>query len=227
MAPPSNPIRNPPARGFARRLVTCLVGLAVFGAGIALIVNGDLGNGPWDVFHQGLADHLGIGIGVVIIGVGFALVLLWIPLHVRPGLGTLLNAVVVGVVVDLVLPILPDTDRLVPRICSLAAGIVMMGAGTGMYLGANLGPGPRDGLMTGLAARGWQVRIARTAIEVAVLGLGVLLGGTIGVGTAIFALTIGPLVQFFIPRFADPDSPTASDSGYDTPPLGVSRCPGT
>ena len=232
MAPPSSGVDSAPRddrlaqRHFGSRLALCLAGLAVFGSGIALIVDSELGNAPWDVFHQGLADRLDVGIGIVIIATGLALMLVWIPLRVRPGLGTILNAVVIGVVVDVVLPLLPETELLVPRIAYLVAGIVMMGVGTGMYLGSSLGPGPRDGLMTGLAARGWQVRIARTAIEVAALGLGVLLGGTIGPGTAIFAVTIGPLVQFFIPRFADPGSPTASDSAYDTP-LDVRPCPGS
>lgn len=177
----------------------CLAGLTLFGIGIALIVDSELGNGPWDVFHQGVADRLGVGIGTVIIATGAALMLLWIPLRVRPGIGTVLNAVQIGLVVDVMLPLLPEPQQIVLRVGYLASGIVLMGVATAMYIGSGLGPGPRDGLMTGLAARGWKVRTARTVIEVAVMVTGFALGGTVGVGTAVFALTIGPLVQWFLP----------------------------
>ncbi|MDQ3738577.1 MAG: hypothetical protein M3337_05345 [Actinomycetota bacterium] len=183
------------------RLVRCLIGLTLFGIGIALIVDSELGNGPWDVFHQGIADLLGVGIGVVIIATGAALMLLWIPLRVRPGIGTVLNAVHIGLVVDLTLPLLPEWERILPRAGYLVGGILLMGVGTGMYIGSGLGPGPRDGLMTGLAARGWRVGIARTTIEIVVMVIGYALGGTVGIGTAVFALTIGPLVQWTLPRF--------------------------
>ncbi len=180
----------------------CLTGLTLFGIGIALIVDSELGNGPWDVFHQGVADRLGVGIGTVIIATGAALMLLWIPLRVRPGIGTVLNAVQIGLVVDLMLPLLPDPEQIVLRVGYLASGIVLMGAATALYIGSGLGPGPRDGLMTGLAARGWRIRTARTVIEIAVMVTGFALGGTVGVGTAVFALTIGPLVQWFLPRLS-------------------------
>lgn len=195
------PVRRPvlPSQ-LTARLARCLVGLTLFGVGIALIIDSDLGNGPWDVFHQGVADLLGVSIGIVIIATGAALMLLWIPLRVRPGIGTVLNAIQIGVVVDVALPLLPETERIVPRTGYLAVGILLMGIGTGLYIGSGLGPGPRDGLMTGLAARGWKVSIARTAIEITVLLVGFALGGTVGVGTAVFALSIGPLVQWTLPR---------------------------
>lgn len=194
----------------------CLAGLTLFGIGIALIVDSELGNGPWDVFHQGVADLLDVGIGIVIIATGALLMLLWIPLRVRPGIGTVLNTVQIGLVVDIVLPLLPDVERIVPRIGYLTAGIVLMAVATALYIGSGLGPGPRDGLMTGLAARGWKVRTARTVIEVAVMVIGFALGGTVGIGTAVFALAIGPLVQWFLPRLSlDPvvRSDAAASSG--------------
>lgn len=194
----------------------CILGLTLFGIGIALIVDSELGNGPWDVFHQGVADLLDVGIGIVIIATGALLMLLWIPLRVRPGIGTVLNTVQIGLVVDIVLPLLPDVERIVPRIGYLTAGIVLMAVATALYIGSGLGPGPRDGLMTGLAARGWKVRTARTVIEVAVMVIGFALGGTVGIGTAVFALAIGPLVQWFLPRLSlDPvvRSDAAASSG--------------
>ena len=180
----------------------CVGGLALFGLGVALLLDADLGAAPWDVFHTGISELTGIPVGTVIILTGVALLLLWIPLGERPGLGTLLNAVEIGLVVDLVLPIIPDVDRLAVRAPMMVGGIVLVALGSGLYIGAGLGPGPRDGLMTGLARRGISVRVARTSIELTVLALGVLLGGSIGIGTAAFALGIGPLVQWFLPRLA-------------------------
>jgi uncharacterized membrane protein YczE len=183
----------------AERLLRCVAGLVMCGAGIAAIVHAELGLAPWDVLHQGVAELTGLPIGTVIIVIGGALLVTWIPLHVRPGLGTILNTILIGVVVDLVLPRLPETDALAWRTAALLAGLVLFAVGTGLYIGAGLGPGPRDGLMTGLAARGWSVRIARTTIEVAVLVVGMLLGGAVGVGTAAFAFGIGPLVHVTLP----------------------------
>lgn len=195
----------------------CILGLTLFGIGIALIVDSELGNGPWDVFHQGVADLLDVGIGIVIIATGALLMLLWIPLRVRPGIGTVLNTVQIGLVVDIVLPLLPDVERIVPRIGYLTAGIVLMAVATALYIGSGLGPGPRDGLMTGLAARGWKVRTARTVIEVAVMVIGFALGGTVGIGTAVFALAIGPLVQWFLPRLSvDPVTQTGDAPSGNT-----------
>ena len=181
-----------------------MFGLALFGIGVAMVIGADLGAAPWDVFHQGLAERLGWAVGTVIVVIGFGLLLLWIPLRQRPGIGTVLNAFEIGTVVNLTLPRLPDTDRLVPRLALMAAGIVVVAIGSGFYIGAGLGPGPRDGLMMGLRDRGSSVRTARTIIEVTVLVLGIVLGGTAGIGTVVFALAIGPLVHVFLPRLTLP-----------------------
>ncbi|GAA1118612.1 YczE/YyaS/YitT family protein [Nocardiopsis composta] len=184
------------------RLVRLYVGLYLFGAGGALLIAADLGSSPWDVLHQGLSRHTGLSVGTWSIIVGALLMLLWIPLRQRPGLGTISNVVVVGLSVDATLWWLPDPEAggLGLRAAYLAAGIVVTAIATGCYIGARLGPGPRDGLMTGLAARGLSIRAARTGIEVSVVVFGFLLGGTVGVGTLAFALAIGPLAQVFIPR---------------------------
>ncbi len=182
------------------RIARCVVGLALFGVGIALIIDADLGAAPWDVFHTGVSDLTGIPVGTVIILTGAALLVLWIPLREQPGLGTVLNAVEIGLVVDLVLPIVPEPDQLAARLVMMFGGVVVIGVGSALYIGAGLGPGPRDGLMTGIARRGVSVRAARTGIEVFVLAVGVALGGAIGLGTAVFALGIGPLVQLFLPH---------------------------
>jgi len=187
---------------FGERLLRCAGGLTIFAVGIALIIRADLGLAPWDVFHQGVSDRLGVGIGVVMIATGAAVLLLWIPLRVRPGLGTVLNVVMIGVVVDLVLPHLPEPDRLLPRAALLAAGIAVLAVGSALYIGAGLGPGPRDGLMTGLARRGLSIGFARTSVEVIVLIVGIALGGSAGIGTAVFAFGIGPMVQVLMPRLS-------------------------
>ncbi|MFC4565942.1 YitT family protein [Nocardiopsis mangrovi] len=182
-----------------RRLVRLFAGLHLYGLSGALLVAADLGAMPWDVLHQGLALHTGLSIGTCSVIVGALLMLAWIPLRQRPGLGTLSNVVVVGLSVDLSLWWLPEVDHLAARAAYLALGIVACAVATGCYIGARLGPGPRDGLMTGLAARGLSVRLARTCVEVAVVATGVLLGGTLGVGTLLFAVAIGPLAQVFLP----------------------------
>ncbi|MGH9060928.1 MAG: YczE/YyaS/YitT family protein [Acidimicrobiales bacterium] len=166
------------------------------------MVKARLGLDPWDVLHQGIARHLGIQIGWVVIGVSAVVLVAWIPLRQRPGVGTISNAVVVGLVVNGALAVLPTPRALAPRLLLLAAAIVLNGLATGCYIGAGLGPGPRDGLMTGLARRGHPVRLVRTAIEVSVLALGVILGGSVGIGTVAYALAIGPLVHVFLPRLA-------------------------
>jgi uncharacterized membrane protein YczE len=189
---------------WTNRLARCLFGLALFGAGISCILRSDLGAAPWDVFHQGLSELTGIPIGFVIILVGAALLLLWIPLHQRPGVGTLLNTLEVGLTVDLILSALPHTDRLVPRIAYLAAGIVLIALGSGFYIGAGLGSGARDGIMIGLRDRGISVKWGRTAIEIVVLLIGLALGGTVGIGTLAFTVGIGPLVHVVLPRLTLP-----------------------
>lgn len=196
------------------RIARCVVGLALFGSGVALLIDAELGAAPWDVFHTGVADLTGIGVGAVIVLTGLALLLLWIPLREAPGLGTVLNAVEIGLVAGLVLPLIPDTELLAARIPMMLGGVVLIGIGSGLYIGAGLGPGPRDGLMTGLARRGVSIRAARTGIELGVLTVGVLLGGAIGVGTAVFAFGIGPLVQLFLPRLTiGPRRPATSSVG--------------
>lgn len=185
-----------------RRLVQLYAGLVLFGLSGALLVHAELGAMPWDVLHQGLSHQTGLSIGTWSVIVGFLLMLLWIPLRQRPGLGTVSNVIVVGMSVDLFLWLLPETDSLVVRAFLLALGVVTCAVATGCYIGAGLGPGPRDGIMTGLAERGLSVRLARTLIEVTVVISGFLLGGTVGVGTLVFALSIGPLAQVFLPLFS-------------------------
>ncbi|SCG63557.1 membrane protein YczE [Micromonospora inositola] len=201
----------------ARRLSQLYVGLALYGVSMALMIRSGLGLDPWDVFHQGLAGQTGLSFGTVTIAVGALVLLLWIPLRQRPGLGTVSNVVVIGLVVDATLTVLPAGAPLPVRIGLLVVGIVANGAATGLYLGARLGPGPRDGLMTGYVARrpGRSVRLVRTVIEVTVLALGWLLGGTVGVGTVAYALAIGPLAQVFIPLFAVTPAPEPAPSTLD------------
>ena len=186
----------------AARIAWCITGLTVCGIGISLILAAELGAAPWDVFHTGVSELTGVPVGLVITGVGALLLFLWIPLRERPGLGTILNAIQIGLVVDLVLPRLPDIDGVAARLAMSAAGVVLFAFGSAVYIGAGLGPGPRDGLMTGIARRGVSIRLARTSIELTVLVLGIVLGGSIGIGTAMFAFGIGPLVQVFLPHLA-------------------------
>ena len=190
-----------------RRLVHLYVGLALYGASSALLVVSGLGLEPWNVLHQGLAELTGLTIGVVSIIVGAAVLLLWIPLRQRPGLGTVSNVFVVGLAMDGTLALVPDAHGLAVRIPLLLAGILLNGVATGLYITASFGPGPRDGLMTGLHKRtGRSIRLIRTAIEVAVVATGFALGGTVGIGTLLYALAIGPLAQLFLRVFAAPSA---------------------
>ena len=196
-----------------RRLILLSVGLTLFGISIAFIVVANLGADPWTVFHQGLAAQLPLTLGTATVVVSFAVLLLWVPLKQRPGLGTIGNAIVVGLVADLTLAVLPDFERLGPRVASLVAGVVGLGVASGLYIGAGLGPGPRDGLMTGFAEFGWPIRWIRTGIEASVLVLGWLLGGNVGWGTLFFALSIGPIVHLTLPVFAlDSEAIVASNA---------------
>lgn len=178
-------------------------GLALYGISMALMVESGLGLNPWDVFHQGVAEATGISFGWVVILTGIPILLLWVPLRQRPGIGTVANLVVIGFVVDGALAVLPTVHAIGWRITFLVAGVLLNGVATGLYLGTRLGPGPRDGLMTGVVARfpRTSIRLVRTTIEVVVLGIGFLLGGTVGVGTVAYALAIGPIAQIFIPLF--------------------------
>ena len=191
----------PPDR-LATRLSQLCGGLVLYGISCSLLVVSGLGVAPWDVFHQGLAGQTGIGIGTWSIVVGVLVLLLWIPLDQRPGLGTLANAVVIGGSMDVVLSVVPPQHALGWRVTCLVTGVLLSGIATGAYIGAGLGPGPRDGLMTGLARRGHSLRAVRCALELTVLLAGWLLGGTVGVGTLVYALAIGPLAHVFLPALA-------------------------
>ncbi|MEW2491739.1 hypothetical protein [Streptomyces sp. NPDC048411] len=193
-----------------RRLMQLYVGLALYGASSALMVRAGLGLEPWGVLHQGLAERTGLSIGVVAIIVGAAVLLLWIPMRQRPGLGTVSNVFAIGLAMDGTLALVPELHGLAARIVIMVAGIALNGVATGLYIAARFGPGPRDGLMTGLHRRtGRSVRLVRTAIEVAVVASGFLLGGSLGVGTVLYALSIGPLAQLFLRFFAVPEAKPA------------------
>ena len=184
-----------------RRLLQLYAGLVLYGVSMALMVRSSLGVMPWDVLHQGLSRQLGWSLGVVTMVVGAAVLLAWVPLRERPGLGTLSNIVVIGLAVDGALAVIPVPAGLVGRVVFGMLGIVLNGVATAAYIGVQLGPGPRDGLMTGLVRRtGGSVRLVRTAIEVTVVATGWLLGGTLGVVTLLYAVTIGPLVHVLLPR---------------------------
>ena len=188
-----------------RRLVQLFAGLALYGVSLALVLRAGLGLAPWDVLHQGLAGILGTTVGQMVIAVSFVVLLLWIPLRERPGFGTVANAVLVGVFVDLTLMVLDDAGPWWGRVALLLAGVGLNGLATALYIGASLGAGPRDGLMTGLVRRtGRSVRAVRTVLEVTVLAVGWLLGGTVGVGTLLYALAIGPIAHALLPVFTVP-----------------------
>ncbi len=199
-------------------MISLTGGLALFGFSLALLVRAELGLDPWDVLHQGLAETLGARIGVVVVATSFVALAAWVPLRQRPGVGTIGNAAVVGVVFEIAIEAIPDLRTMPARVAVLAAGIVLNAVATGLYVGAGLGPGPRDGIMTGLAARGWPIRRVRTSIEGCVLALGWLLGGTIGVGTAAYAISIGPLIHIFLPIF------TIDQPADRSPTTEVQRC---
>lgn len=184
-----------------RRLAQLYLGLTVYGLSMALIIESALGNMPWDVLHQGVSRETGLSIGSVAAIVGALVLIAWLPLRERPGIGTISNVVVISVAVDVFLHVLPSPDPLATRIGFSAVGILLNGLATAAYIGACLGSGPRDGLMTGIVRRtGGSVRLVRTTIELAVVIVGWLLGGTLGFSTAAYALLIGPLVQVFLPR---------------------------
>ncbi len=184
------------------RFLQLIGGLCTFGLGAALMVHAHLGLDPWNVFHQGLSQRTGLSLGVISILSGVVVMLLWIPLRQRPGIGTICNILVIGLSMDLFLWLLPGLEDLVVRVGALSVGLVLCGLGTAAYIGAGMGTGPRDGLMIGLNQRfGWSIRVSRMLVEVLVLASGWLLGGVVGVGTVAFALLIGPLVQFFLPGF--------------------------
>ncbi|WP_425465705.1 YczE/YyaS/YitT family protein [Nonomuraea turkmeniaca] len=182
---------------FPARLARLYGGLVLYGMGIGLQVESGLGNDPWDVFHQGVAIRAGVSIGTVIIGVGALVLLLWIPLKQKPGLGTISNVVFLGLFADAAIFLLPTPAHLAFQSMYVVLGVVAVALATVLYIGAGLGPGPRDGIMTGLVRLGLSVRLGRFLIEVTVLAAGWVLGGTVGIGTLVFALAIGPLTQLF------------------------------
>ncbi|MEV6599486.1 hypothetical protein AB0M36_21905 [Actinoplanes sp. NPDC051346] len=199
-------------RRLPRRVGQLFAGLILYGVSMAFMVESGLGLTSWDVFHQGVSEVTGLSFGWVVILAGVPILLLWIPLRQKPGFGTIANLVVIGVVVDAALALLSPGESLAMRVTYLVAGILLNGVATGMYIGARFGPGPRDGLMTGIVHRfpRLSIRLVRTAIEVAVLATGFLLGGTAGIGTIAYALAIGPLAQVFLPIFAvEPRTPPA------------------
>jgi uncharacterized membrane protein YczE len=232
-SPPATapPVKTPPVprhrrrRGSAarigRRLTQLYVGLVLFGVSMALLVESRLGVMPWDVLHQGLARRTGLTLGTTTVIVGVVVLLMWVPLRERPGLGTVSNVLVIGVSVDAALALLATPDAVWVRAALAVAGVVLNAVATAMYIGARFGAGPRDGLMTGLVRRtGASVRLVKTSIEVGVVAVGWLLGGTVGVATVLFALTVGPLVHVFLPRFTVPGAapsaaPAAMHSATD------------
>ncbi len=194
------PLEQLKARHLPQRLLRLLLGLWLYGVAIALMVKGALGASPWDVFHLGVALHAPLSLGTVIVIASLAVLLAWIPLRQMPGLGTLANTLLLGPFADINLALLGAPSGWAMQIVFMLGGVLVCGFATALYVGAQLGPGPRDGLMTGLARRsGWSIRRVRTLIELTVLAAGIALGGTVGVGTVVFALAVGPVTQFFLP----------------------------
>ncbi len=188
-----------------RRLVQLFAGLLLYGISLAFVLRAGLGLAPWDVLHQGLAEILGTSVGTMVIAVSFVVLLAWIPLRQPPGFGTIANAILVGISVDLTMLVLDDVTSWPWRVMLLVSGVLLNALATALYIGALLGPGPRDGLMTGLVRRtGRSVRLVRTALEAGVLVAGWLLGGTVGIGTVLYAVAIGPIVHVLLPRLTVP-----------------------
>jgi uncharacterized membrane protein YczE len=205
----------PSGRELARRLPRLLAGIVILGVGIAPVLHAELGVAPWDVLHQGLSDVTGLSFGLVVVLVGLVVLLTWIPLKQRAGIGTIINTLTVGFIVNGMLNVLPEVHNLAVRWAMLLGGIVVTSFGMALYIGAGLGPGPRDGLMTAVAARGHPLWFVRTVIELLALGVGFALGGDVGIGTVLFAFGIGPVGHWFLAHLhlgvggADPD-PTAT-----------------
>lgn len=214
------PVAQLRAGRLGRRLPQLVVGLLLYGASLAMMVRGALGLAPWDVLHSGFIRHVPMTIGQAVVLLSFVVLLLWIPLREKPGIGTVANAVLVGLAADATLAVLAEPDSVVLRVGLLVGGLVLNGLATALYIGSQLGRGPRDGLMTGLARRtGLSLRLVRTALEVTVVVIGLLLGGALGLGTVVYALAIGPLAQLMLPwwtvEVAAPQVPRASAPGGD------------
>jgi len=194
------PVAQLRAGRLARRVPQLVVGLVLYGVSLALMVRGNVGLAPWDVLHSGFIAHLPITLGQAVVVMSFVVLLLWIPLREQPGIGTIANALLVGFSADATLWVLDEPQALAARIAFMVAGVVLCGIASGLYIGAQLGRGPRDGLMTGLARRtGLSIRLVRTLLEIAVVLVGLTLGGVLGAGTVAYALAIGPLTQLFLP----------------------------
>ncbi len=197
-----SPLAQLRAGRLSRRLTQLMVGLVLYGLSMAMMVRGTLGLDPWDVFHFGIASRLPLTFGGVVIVTGVAVLLLWIPLRQMPGLGTIANAIVIGLATDAGLAFIAEPSALAARAGLMLGGVVLNGLATALYIGSQFGPGPRDGLMTGLVRRtGWSFRVVRTSLELTVVAVGWLLGGVVGLGTIVYALAIGPLVQLMLPWF--------------------------
>src|SRR4051794_19675496 len=209
------PIAQLKAGRLTRRLVQLTVGLVLYGVTLAMLIRATLGNAPWDVLHQGMAIHLPISIGTAVIVMSLVVLLLWIPLRELPGLGTIANAFAVGLMTDLTLSVLQAPEALWARALLMLGGVVLNALATALYIGSQFGPGPRDGLMTGLHRRtGVSIRLVRTGLEVGVVAIGWVLGGVVGIGTVLYAVAIGPLVQLMLPRFiVDLRVPPAAEPG--------------
>lgn len=205
-----------------RRIPQLVLGLVLYGVSMALLIRGALGVMPWDVLHQGAERHIPLSFGQIVIVISLGVLLLWIPLRQSPGLGTVLNAVLIGIVVDPVLSWIHEPSGWAAKIGLMTAGLLLNGLATAMYIGAQLGPGPRDGLMTGLARRtGRSIRLVRTAIEVVVVGFGWLLGGVFGLGTIAYALLIGPITQALLPFFTVELATTSADGATAPTPTSA------
>lgn len=211
------------------RLIRLFVGLSLYGLAMALFVRAGLGLDPWDVFHYGVAKHLGLDLGTTVILVSIPVLLLWIPLRQWPGFGTISNAIWIGIATNIFLAVIPTPHSLAVRIVMLPTALVINAIGGALYIGSQLGPGPRDGLMTGLHLRtGISLRLVRTSLEVTVLSVGWLLGGVVGIGTVLYAVSIGPLVQFFLRHLIVPlDEPvrTTTPSAPTPPPESARQDP--
>ena len=197
-----SPVAQLRAGRLPRRLTQLMIGLVIYGVSMAMMVRGTLGLDPWDVFHFGVASRLPLSFGGVVIVTSGAVLLLWIPLRQMPGFGTIANSIVIGLAADAALAVIVEPSALAARVSLLLGGVALNALATALYIGSQFGPGPRDGLMIGLVRRtGWSVRVVRTSLELAAIAVGWLLGGIVGVGTIVYALAIGPLVQLLLPIF--------------------------
>lgn len=223
-----SPLEQLRAGRLPRRLIQLFAGLTLYGVSTAFVIHGQLGPQPWTVLAEGLALHLPLSIGTIVIIVSGLVLLAWIPLRQWPGVGTVANALWIGVAIDLTLPRLPSDIDLLARVLFTVGGVFLNGVATALYIGSQLGPGPRDGLMTGLArVTGGSIRLVRTGLEIAVLAAGWLLGGIVGWGTLLYTLAIGPLAQFFLPLFTVELAGPAPARVVPPPPPTAPQTPGS